>query len=560
MSTLLAEVQESTGRVSDLIGVIRSYSQLDRASLQWTDVAEGLESTLVMLAGRLPAGVTVVRDYGADVPRIEAYAGELNQVWTHLIDNALDAMGGTGTLRVSTRAADGAGVLVEVADTGPGMSEEVRAHAFEPFYTTKEVGQGTGLGLDVSWRIVVERHGGEIGIESAPGRTVLRVTPAAPRGQLLTARRDPAQGNGRSVQLPGRSGVSTIRSPRTTRSSVARSAPRPAHQHVHAVQAEDVQLDEALELGVPDGPAEQGAVRAHPLVRPQCVLSGHSNGERRADRRVGGRDAARVEGDGGVQPRRVGQPGTPARGAVPVVGTAAGGGGPETGRHPAQAEREGEPLWLDRLDRLEHPPQHPGVAEPATATQMSRLRRSRTTGPTGGGTSFAGRPEIRVSHMRTISSPGRLRLSYWRSANPGSVWIMPSADQPGGSQPTENGTASGPKRMVGVAGREEVGVAVGAAGDTGAGAPPPAPGEQDGRHRHRSPPWPPPRRPLRPYDAGGGPARRRGSGRRPARRPGRALGRAEGLAQVGLGRHRVLLRSRPGSAASTRRVARARDA
>ena len=176
MSTLLAEVQESTGRVSDLIGVIRSYSQLDRAALQWTDVAEGLESTLVMLAGRLPAGVTVVRDYGADVPRVEAYAGELNQVWTHLIDNALDAMRGTGTLRVSTRAAAGAGVLVEMADTGPGMSEEVRAHAFDPFYTTKEVGQGTGLGLDISRRIVVERHGGEIGIDSAPGRTVLRVT------------------------------------------------------------------------------------------------------------------------------------------------------------------------------------------------------------------------------------------------------------------------------------------------------------------------------------------------------------------------------------------------
>ena len=174
--TLLAEVQESTGRVSDLIGVIRSYSQLDRAALQWTDVAEGLESTLVMLAGRLPAGVTVVRDYGADVPRVEAYAGELNQVWTHLIDNALDAMRGTGTLRVSTRAAAGAGVLVEMADTGPGMSEEVRAHAFDPFFTTKEVGQGTGLGLDVSCRIVVERHGGEIGIDSAPGRTVLRVT------------------------------------------------------------------------------------------------------------------------------------------------------------------------------------------------------------------------------------------------------------------------------------------------------------------------------------------------------------------------------------------------
>jgi signal transduction histidine kinase len=173
MTALVAEVRESTGRVSDLIGVIRSYSQVDRASLQWTDVADGLESTLVMLAHRLRDGVEVVRDYD-EVPRIEAFAGELNQVWTHLIGNAVDAMKGTGTLRVSTRA-DGSGVVVEIADTGPGMSEEVRAHAFEPFFTTKGVGEGTGLGLDISWRIVVERHGGDIAIRSRPGETVLCV-------------------------------------------------------------------------------------------------------------------------------------------------------------------------------------------------------------------------------------------------------------------------------------------------------------------------------------------------------------------------------------------------
>jgi signal transduction histidine kinase len=174
LSTLLAEVRESTGRVSDLVGVMRTYSQLDRASLQWTDVTEGLESTLVMLAARLRDGVDVVRDYGSDVPRIEAYAGELNQVWTHLIGNAVDAMRGAGTLRVSTRAA-GDGVRVEIADSGPGMTDEVRAHAFEPFFTTKGVGEGSGLGLDVSRRIVVERHGGDIAIESQPGNTVLHV-------------------------------------------------------------------------------------------------------------------------------------------------------------------------------------------------------------------------------------------------------------------------------------------------------------------------------------------------------------------------------------------------
>jgi signal transduction histidine kinase len=173
-ASLLTEVQESTRRVSDLIGVIRSYSQMDRASLQWIDVAEGLDSTLVMLAHRLRDGVVVVRDFDADLPRIEAFAGELNQVWTHLIDNAVDAMQGNGTLRVSTRP-DGRGVVVGIGDTGPGMSEEVRVHAFEPFFSTKGVGEGTGLGLDISRRIVVERHGGDIAIESRPGETVLSV-------------------------------------------------------------------------------------------------------------------------------------------------------------------------------------------------------------------------------------------------------------------------------------------------------------------------------------------------------------------------------------------------
>jgi signal transduction histidine kinase len=174
MTTLLSEVKESTRRISDLVAAVRSYTQLDRASMQQTDVTEGVESTLVMLAHKLQDGVTVVRDYGNDVPRIEAIAGELNQVWTNLIDNAIDAMSGTGTLRVSTRVHEN-GVVVEIGDTGPGMSKEVQAHAFEPFYTTKGVGKGTGLGLDSARRTIVERHGGEITIESRPEETVLRV-------------------------------------------------------------------------------------------------------------------------------------------------------------------------------------------------------------------------------------------------------------------------------------------------------------------------------------------------------------------------------------------------
>ena len=170
---LLGEVKESTTRVSDLVAAVRSYSQLDRASLQQVDVTEGLESTLTMLSSKL-ADVEVVRDYG-DVPTIEAMGGELNQVWTNLIDNAIDAMEGAGTLRVSTRADEFGQVVVEIADSGTGMPAGVQAHAFDPFFTTKDVGKGTGLGLDISRRIVVERHNGEITIESAPGATVLRV-------------------------------------------------------------------------------------------------------------------------------------------------------------------------------------------------------------------------------------------------------------------------------------------------------------------------------------------------------------------------------------------------
>ncbi len=174
VATLLAEVKESTRRVSDLVAAVRSYSQMDRGSVQTIDVTDGLESTLVMLSHKLPEGVDVVRSYAADVPRIEAYAGELNQVWTNLIDNAVDAMGEAGTLHVATRA-EGRDVVVEIEDTGPGMAPQVAARAFEAFYTTKEVGQGTGLGLDIAQRIIVERHSGTITIDSRPGRTVLQV-------------------------------------------------------------------------------------------------------------------------------------------------------------------------------------------------------------------------------------------------------------------------------------------------------------------------------------------------------------------------------------------------
>ena len=174
-ATLLSEVKQSTRRISELVSAVRSYSQMDRASRQRIDVRDGLESTLVMLGHKLrDAGVTVVRDYGDDVPTVEAYAGELNQVWTNLVDNAIDAMDGEGTLRLVTRSEDGH-VVVEVVDSGAGISPAVAARAFEAFYTTKDVDAGTGLGLDIARRIVVERHHGDISIDSRPGETVLRV-------------------------------------------------------------------------------------------------------------------------------------------------------------------------------------------------------------------------------------------------------------------------------------------------------------------------------------------------------------------------------------------------
>jgi signal transduction histidine kinase len=172
--TLIGEITDSTGRISALVDAARQYSQLDRAPHQPTDLHAGLDATLVMLSAKIPPGVTVVKDYDRTLPAVPAYAGELNQVWTNLVVNALDAMAGEGTLTLRT-ARDGDCALVEVADTGPGIPEDLRRRVFEPFFTTKPVGQGTGLGLDVSYRIVVTRHGGDLRVESRPGDTRFQV-------------------------------------------------------------------------------------------------------------------------------------------------------------------------------------------------------------------------------------------------------------------------------------------------------------------------------------------------------------------------------------------------
>jgi signal transduction histidine kinase len=173
-SVLLGELAESTSRIAHLVEDVKNYSQLDRAALQTIDVSNGLDSTLAILASKL-SGIEVVRDYGTDVPQIEAYASELNQVWTNLLDNAIDAVDGAGTITIATLV-EGERVVVRITDSGPGIPPEVLQHVFEPFFTTKDVGRGTGLGLDISRRIVVDRHGGDIRFQSVPGSTTAIVS------------------------------------------------------------------------------------------------------------------------------------------------------------------------------------------------------------------------------------------------------------------------------------------------------------------------------------------------------------------------------------------------
>ena len=171
---LMNEIEDSTTRVSTLVGAAKQYSQLDRAPYQVVDVHELLDSTLLMLSGKFPPGISVVKEYDRSVPPVPAYAGELNQVWTNLIDNAVSAMGGSGVLTVRT-GMDRGQVFVEFGDTGPGVPAEIRNRIFEPFFTTKPVGEGTGLGLDISWRIVVNKHHGDLSLASSPGDTRFRV-------------------------------------------------------------------------------------------------------------------------------------------------------------------------------------------------------------------------------------------------------------------------------------------------------------------------------------------------------------------------------------------------
>jgi signal transduction histidine kinase len=174
VESLVGEIRTSAGRISELVAAMKDYSHLDKAPFESLDLHDGLESTLVILGHKFKRGVKVVRDYDRTLPKICAQGGELNQVWTNLIVNAVDAMDGKGTLTIRTgRERDC--VLVEIGDTGPGIEPELQRRIFEPFFTTKDVGSGTGLGLDISYRIVVRRHHGDIRVESTPGETRFQV-------------------------------------------------------------------------------------------------------------------------------------------------------------------------------------------------------------------------------------------------------------------------------------------------------------------------------------------------------------------------------------------------
>lgn len=170
---LVKEIEQSMIRISDLVRAIKEYSYMDRAALQEVDVHQGLENTLIILNHKLKRGVEVIREYAADLPRITAYGGALNQIWTNLIVNAIEAMNGEGKIWIRT-SLKGDHILVEINDNGPGIPPDLQGRIFEPFFTTKPQGEGTGLGLDTVYRIV-RKHHGEIRVKSQPGDTCFQV-------------------------------------------------------------------------------------------------------------------------------------------------------------------------------------------------------------------------------------------------------------------------------------------------------------------------------------------------------------------------------------------------
>jgi signal transduction histidine kinase len=172
--SLLEEIGQGAGRISEIVKALKGYTYLDQAPIQTVDIHDGLDSTLVILRSKLKEGITVRREYDANLPHIQARGSELNQVWTNLIDNAIGAVNGQGEISLRTRS-DKQWVIVEIEDNGAGIPEENLPHLFEPFFTTKPPGEGTGLGLNISHNIIVQRHQGRIDVTSQPGKTVFEV-------------------------------------------------------------------------------------------------------------------------------------------------------------------------------------------------------------------------------------------------------------------------------------------------------------------------------------------------------------------------------------------------
>jgi signal transduction histidine kinase len=172
--SLVGEIGLATDRIVELVKALKTYTYMDRAPVQSVDVREGLDNTLIILHNKLKKGVNVIREYDSDLPVIPAYAGELNQVWTNIIDNAIDAMNGKGTLVVRARH-EKPWVVVEIEDNGPGIPPEIQSRIFDPFFTTKGPGQGTGLGLNISRNLVVQKHHGEMSVKSEPGSTCFSI-------------------------------------------------------------------------------------------------------------------------------------------------------------------------------------------------------------------------------------------------------------------------------------------------------------------------------------------------------------------------------------------------
>jgi signal transduction histidine kinase len=173
MERIAQDLENSSARISDLIKAIKEYSYMDQGPMQEVDIERGLETTLTIMNHKLKRGITVTRAYAPNLPKVMASGSELNQVWTNLIDNAIDAMGGNGELRVRTYREDNS-VVVEIADTGAGIPPDALSRIFDPFFTTKGVGEGTGLGLDVVSRIV-KNVGGHVSVTSVPGNTRFQV-------------------------------------------------------------------------------------------------------------------------------------------------------------------------------------------------------------------------------------------------------------------------------------------------------------------------------------------------------------------------------------------------